>query len=80
MLTRARKHITLFIKAKEIYIARINSNFDNPETTPKTYCSVINRFLNNKGTPIVPITLVNGKLISSFLRKAKLFNHQFVSQ
>lgn len=35
MLNRAKKYITLFTEAKEIYITRINYNLDNPETTPK---------------------------------------------
>ena len=53
---------------------------DNPKTVPKTYWSIINKFLSNKKTPIIPPVLVNGELGSDFEQKANFFNNYFASQ
>ena len=53
---------------------------DNPKTVPKTYWSIINKFLSNKKTPIIPRVLVNGELVSNFEQKANFFNNYFASQ
>ena len=47
---------------------------NNPLTVPKTYWSVLNRFLNNWKIPATPPLLVNGDIIASFSEKADLFN------
>ena len=38
----------------------------NPKTVPKTYWSIINKFLSNKKMPIIPPILVYGELVSDF--------------
>ena len=58
----------------------MSAKLDNPKTVPKTYWSIINKFLSNKKTPIIPPVLVNGELLSDFEQKANLFNNYFVSQ
>ena len=58
----------------------MSAKLDNPKTVPKTYWSIINKFLSNKKTPIIPSVLVNGELVSDFERKANLFNNYFASQ
>ena len=58
----------------------MSATLDNPKTVPKTYWSIINKFLSNKKTPIIPPVLVNGELVSDFEQKANLFNNYFASQ
>ena len=69
----------LIVEVKDKHLAKLSSKLDNPDTAPKTYWSIINRFLNNKKIPIIPPVLFEGKLISDFKKKAELFNH-FASQ
>ena len=58
----------------------MSAKLDNPKTVLKTCWSIINKFLSNKKTPIIPPVLVNGELLSDFEQKANLFNNYFVSQ
>ena len=51
----------------------------DPKTAPKTYWSILNRFLHNKNIPSIPPLLVNNKFISEFRVKANLFNDFFAS-
>ena len=67
------------LEAKEKYI-RESQKLIDPLTEPKTYWKIINRFSNNKKTPIIPPLLVNNKIISNFSEKANLFNKYFASQ
>ena len=67
------------LEAKEKYI-RESQKLIDPLTEPKTYWKIINRFSNNKKTPIIPPLLVNNKIISNFSEKANLFNKFFASQ
>ena len=70
----------LIVEAKDKHLAKLSSKLDNPDTAPKTYWSIINRFLNNKKIPIIPPVLFEGKLISDFEKKVELFNNHFASQ
>ena len=56
------------------------AKLDSPETAPKTYWSIISRFLNTIKIPIIPPILVNGKLLSDFQEKSNLFNNHFTAQ
>ena len=58
----------------------MSAKLDNLKTVPKTYWSIINKFLSNEKTPISPTILVNGELVSDFEQKANLFNNYFASQ
>ena len=53
----------LIVEAKDKHLAKLSSKLDNPNTVPKTYWSIINRFLNNKKVPIIPLVFFEGKLI-----------------
>ena len=46
-----------------------SSKSDNPDVAPKTYWSIIYRFLNNKKLSIIPPEFFEGKLISDFEKK-----------
>ena len=62
------------LEAKEKYISQLSQKLIDPSTEPKTHWKIINRFANNKKTPIIPTLLVNNKFISNFSEKANLFN------
>ena len=77
---QAKECTSLIIESKERFIAKMSAKLDNPKTVPKTYWSIINKFLSNKKTPIIPPVLVNGELVSDFEQKANFFNNYFASQ
>ena len=60
------------------HLAKVSSKLDNPDVALKTYWPIINRFLNNKKTPIISPLVFVGKLMSDFEKKAELFNNLFV--
>ena len=66
---------SLVIESKERFIAKISAKLDNPKTVTKRYWSIINKFLSNKKTPIIPPVFVNGELVLDFEQKANLFNN-----
>ena len=70
----------IIVEAKDKHLAKLSSKLDNPDTAPKTYWSIINRFLNNKKIPIIPPVLFEGKLISDFEKNAEIFNNHFASR
>ena len=71
----------LIVEAKDKHLAKLCSKkLENSDTAPKTYWSIINRFLDNKKIYIIPPVFFEGKLISDFEKKAELFNNHFLSQ
>ena len=58
----------------------MSAKLDDPKTVLKIYWSIINKFLSNKKTPIIPPVLVHGELVSDFEQKTTLFNNYFASQ
>ena len=61
--------IKTILKAKEKYISQLSQKLIDPSTELKTYWKVINRFVSNKKTPMIPPLLVNDKIISNFSEK-----------
>ena len=57
----------------------MTNKLNDPKTAPKTYWSILSRFLHNKKIPAIPPLLINDKFISDFCTKANLFNNFFVS-
>ena len=77
---QAKECTSVIIESMERFMAKMSAKLDNPKTDPKTYWSIINKFLSNKKTPIIPPVLVNGELVSDFQQKANFFNNYFASQ
>ena len=75
-----KKDQKLIVEAKDKHLAKLSSKLDNRDTAPKTYWSIINRFLNNQKIPIILPVLFEGKLISDFEKKVELFNNHFPSE
>ena len=65
---------------QEKNLTRLNAKLKNPSTGPKTYWSILNRFLSNKKLPIIPPILVDDRVVSNFAEKAELLNSYFASQ
>ena len=58
------------VEAKDKHLVRLSSKLDNPESAPKTYWSIVNRYLNNKRIPNIPTVFFEGKIISDFEKKS----------
>ena len=63
LLRQVSECTKLIVEAKDKHLAKLSSKLDNPNTEPKIYWSIINRFLNNKKVPIIPLVFFEGKLI-----------------
>ena len=77
---QANKFTGLIIQAKEKHVAKMSTQLDNLKTAPKTYWSIISRFLNRRKMPAIPPILADGKLVSGFKIKTELFNSYFAAQ
>ena len=71
------EYAALILDAKERYVRCMSSKLNDPLTAPKTYWSILSRFLNNKEIPTIPPLLVNGDIITNFSEKADIFNKFF---
>ena len=70
----------LILDAKEKYVRCMSYKLNGPLTAPKTYWSILNRFLNNRKIPAIPLLLVNEDAVTNFSKKADLFNKFFADQ
>ena len=60
----------LILDTKEKYIKCVSNKINDPLTTPKTYWSILNPFLNNdRKIPAIPPLLVNGESVTNFSEK-----------
>ena len=59
----------LILDAKEKYVRCMSNKLNDPLTAPKTYWSILNRFLNNRKIPVITPLLVNGDIITNFSEK-----------
>ena len=71
------EYTALILDAKERYVRCMSSKLNDPLTAPKTYWSILSRFLNNKEIATIPPLLVNGDIITNFSEKADIFNKFF---
>ena len=55
-------------------ILSMANKFNDPKAAPKTYWSILNRFLHNEKLSVIPPLLVNGISVSDFCTKTNLFN------
>ena len=64
-------------ESKKNYILNMTSKLVDSHTAPKTYWTLLNRFLYNKKIPSIPLLLVDGKIVSDFYEKSNIFNNLF---
>ena len=53
---------------------------NNPNTSAKTYWSILKSFYNDSKVPLISPLLVNNKIVSDFTKKANIFNDFFALQ
>ena len=70
----------IILDAKEKYVRCMSNKLNDLLTAPKTYWSILNRFLNNGKIPATIPLLVNGDIITNFSEKVDLLNKFFVDQ
>ena len=65
---------------KDEYYDHLSKKLNNPNTSAKTYWSILKSFYKGTKVPLIPPLLVNNKAVSDFTEKANLFNDFFASQ
>ena len=70
----------LITETKEHYLSSLGKKLNDPMTGPKTYWSILKRFLNKIKVPSIPPLLVDGIFVTDFGKKATLFNTFFAKQ
>ena len=70
----------MILKGKNDYHRQVSDKLNDSETSAKPYWSILKTFYNGKKIPLIPLILVNNKLISNFKEKANHFNTFFTSQ
>ena len=66
--------------SKYVYYERLANKLNDPNTSAKTYWSIIKTLFNGKKVPVIPPLLVNNKLVTNFKDKANIFNDFFSKQ
>ena len=66
VLEKSEECTKQILEAKNNYILRMTKNLADYNTSPKTYWTILNRFLYNKELPTIPALLVDGNLVSGF--------------
>ena len=66
--------------SKNAYFHNLGEKLNNPKTSPKSYWSILKRFLNKIKIPAIPPLLVNNNFITNFVEKANAFNSYFADQ
>ena len=80
LVNTANECTRLIIAAKEKNLIRLSAKLYDVSTAPKTYWSILNRFLSNRKVPIIPPILIDDKVVSNFTEKVKLSKSYFVFQ
>ena len=80
MINTTNECARLIIAAKKTHLIRLSAKLEDPSTVPKTYWSILNRFLSDMKIPKISPILVNDRVVSNFGEKVELFNLYFASQ
>ena len=70
----------MMLKQKDDYHHQLSDKLSNPKRSAKVYWSILKALYSGKKIPLIPLILVNNKLISNFKEKANHFNAFFASQ
>ena len=71
---------SLFEKSVSNCCVHLSKKLSDPRTSPKSNCSVLKPFLNNKKIPCIPLLLHDNKFITNFKEKVEIFNNFFAKQ
>ena len=67
----------MILKRKNDYHHQLSDKLNDPETSAKPCWSNLKILYNGKKIPLIPLILVNNKLISNFKEKANHLNDLF---
>ena len=67
-------------KKPQKHVAEMSAKLDSPKTAPKTHWFIISRFFNKSKMQAIPTILSNGKLVSDFKKKIKIFSFRIAAQ
>ena len=71
----------LISTSKSSYYSNLANKLNNPMSGPKSYWSILNRFLGKKKIPtILPLKKINDIFETNFLTKSNIFNKYFAKQ
>ena len=70
----------LIEESKEKYYVRLSKKLLDPQTSPKSYWSILKTLLNNKKIPCIPPVSHQDKYIINFKDKAEMFHNFFTDQ
>ena len=70
----------LIATTKDSYFSDLGKRLNDPKTGPKTYWTILKRFLNKIKIPTIPPLLVNEIFETDFRKKASIFNIFFADQ
>ena len=73
------KLISLIEESKNQYYIRLSHKLLDPNTSQKSYWSILKTFLNNKKIPCI-LPLYQGKFVTDIKEKANIFNNFFADQ
>ena len=59
---------------KEEYYNNLSKKLNDPNTSAKTYWSILKSYYKGNRVPLIPPLLVNNKIVSDFTEKANLSN------
>ena len=66
---------SLIEESKEKHYVRLSKKLLDPQTSPKSYWSILKTFLNNKKISCIPPLLHQNKSAINFKDKAEMFNN-----
>ena len=70
----------MILKRKEKYYHHFSLKRNNPNTSDKTYWSILKSFYDDTKVQLIPQLLVNNNIVSDFAKEANLFNDFFAAQ
>ena len=70
----------MILERKEKYYNHLSMKLNNPNTSAKTYWSILKSFYNGSKVPLIPPLLVNNQIVSDFTKKTNIFNDFFALQ
>ena len=71
---------SLIVTSKQEYFSKIAKKLSDPNTSSKTYWSILKSLLTGEKVPYIPPIFHDNKFITDFREKAELFNSFFANQ
>ena len=80
-MTKAVSEVSQLIeKSKDEYYYRLGKRLNDPNTSAKSYWTILKTFYNKRKIPLIPLPLINNSFVTDFKEKANLFNEFFCKQ